>query len=893
VFSPRSEGISGPLEPGTVFAGRFRVISRLGAGGMGEVFRADDLRLGQPVALKFLSPELAANQRALTLFESEVRLSREVTHPNVCRVHDIGEAQGRHFLSMEFIDGEDLASLLKRIGRLPGEKALDVARQLCAGLGAAHERGVLHRDLKPANIMLDGRGRVRITDFGLALLAGETSQSGEISGTPHYLAPELFSSRTATTRSDLYALGLVLYEIFTGKRAFEGKTLEDLRTKHERTFPPSPSTLVPDLDPRIEQTIESCIRKDPSQRPASVSEVLVCLPAGEPLNSDRELINSVRTGRATRSRFRRPSTILILLVGIALLGALGFLVGRSWLKPSSRDYVQAIAVTSFSHDESQVVPGLLEFALTRSLGTSADYPIVTDTELALIAKGLGKEKPLAVVEISGATRGSPTGVEIDVQVRERDQTETGHFFARGDQDLLTVQIDRIAAFIRRQTEKTIWRQGTSAPFPQLCTENPDALKHFLDGERAWRKLDLSNSYLSFRDAIEDDPDFTLAHLRLADVLLFRGDPRQAAREMDLAVAGRARLTRPDLARMEALRARMRSDPREERKHLRELVELFPFRKEYHYELGEAYFHSADAEQAAAEYKKALELDPKYPLAHNHLGFCYSWIGEHGKAEEHFQRYKGLDATANAQDSLAAGYTFAGEYDKAQSTALAGLKLDPKLDYLYGTVAKTQIVRGNLEEALKNLDQQEALTASEDTQVETASFRAYIDLLRGDPAGAQMRLEPLCQKLSGPEYATRMDESSILPFWLTGVAAARRKNGPLLASTIARLNRKIDAYRVNGSNYFPVLKFSLHLQMLQAALRRDRNSAWTLMEEGVRIRNKMGYWSSMFDQAYFLDQYAAVAIELGDRSQAQRLLEMALAYNPNYPPAKSRLAGLGS
>lgn len=860
---------------------------------MGEVYRADDLRLGQPVALKFLSPELAANARALKLFESEVRLSREVTHPNVCRVHDIGEADGRHFLSMEFIDGEDLNSLLKRIGRLPGEKALDVARQLCAGLGAAHERGVLHRDLKPANIMLDGRGRVRITDFGLALLAGQASQSGEVSGTPHYLAPELFASRTATTRSDLYALGLVLYEIFTGKRAFEGKTFGDLRSKHEQTDPPNPSTLVPDLDPRIEQIIELCIKKDPEQRPASVNEVLESLPAGEPLSVDREPSNSARTARGRQTRFLLRPSVIAILAGIVVLAGIVFIAGRVWLKPVNRDYIQAIAVTSFTHDRAEAVPGLLEFALTRSLGTSADFPIVTDNELALIAKGLRKEKPVAAVEVSGATRGSPTGIEIDVHVRERDQTKAGHFFARGDQDLLTVQVDRIATFIRAQTEQTMWRQGPGAPFSQLCTENPDALKHFLEGERAWRKLDLSNSYLLFRDAIEDDPEFTLAHLRLADVLLFRGDPRQAAREMKLAVAGRARLTRPDLARMDALLARMRSDPREERKHLRELVELFPFRKEYHYELGEAYFHSADAEQAAAEYRKSLELDPDYALAHNHLGFCYAWIGEHAKAEEHFQRYVHLDATANAQDSLAAGYSFAGDYGKAQATAFAGLNLDPKLDYLYGTVAKSQIVRGNLDEAVKNLDQQEVLTASEDTQVETESLRAYIDLLRGDAKAAQRRLEPLCEKLSGPEYANRMDESSMMPFWMSGVAAARRKDGRLLASMIARLEQKIEAYNVNGSNYFPVLKFSLHLQILQAALRKDRNTAWNLMEEGVRIKNKMGYWSSMFDLAYFLDEYARVALELGDKSQAKRLLDLVIAYNPNYPAAKTRLAKLVS
>ena len=893
VVSARSEWLSGALAAGTVFAGRFRIISRLGAGGMGEVYRADDLRLGQSVALKFLSPELAANERALSLFESEVRLAREVTHPNVCRVHDIGEAEGRHFLSMEFIDGEDLASLLKRIGRLPGEKALEVARQLCAGLGAAHERGVLHRDLKPANIMLDGRGRVRITDFGLALLAGETTQSREICGTPHYLAPELFASRTATIRSDLYALGLVLYEIFTGIRAFEGTTLGELRSKHEQTVPRRPSTLVPDLDPRIEQTIESCMEKDPSRRQGSVAEVLAGLPVGQPVSGGSERINSVRCGREKPGELSRRSWMVI-SAGVVLIVVLGVLAGRAWLKPSGREYVQAIAVTSFTHDRAQAVPGLLEFALTQSLSAAADFPIVTDAELGLIARGLRQEKAAAaVVEISGSTRGSPTGIEIDVRVRQRDNTETGRFFARGYQDLLTSQVDRIGDFIRKQTDQAIWRQGAVAPFTQLCTENPDALKHFLDGERAWRKLDVSDSYLFFRDAIEEDPEFSLAHLRLADVLLFRGDRGQASREIDFTVAGKTKLTRPDLARMEALLARVRSDPREERKHLRELVELFPFRKGYYYELGEAYFHSADAEQAATHYAKALELDPDYALAHNHLGFCYAWIGEHGKAKEHFERYVQLDGTANAYDSLAAGYSFAGEYDKAESAALAGLRLDPKLDYLYGTVAKTQLMRGNLDEATKNLEQQEALTASEDTQIETESYRAYIDLQRGDARAALARLEPLCKRLSGSEYASRMDEPIALPFWLSGVTAAKRRDSALLASTIERLNKKLDAYQVNGSNYFPILKFSLHLRLLQAVLRKDRNTAWNLIEEGVRIRNKMGYWSSMFEQAYFLDQYAAVAIELGDKRQAKRLLEMVLEYNPHHPPAKVRLTALGS
>ncbi len=218
----------GGFTPGMVLADRYRIIGLLGRGGMGEVYRADDLKLGQPVALKFLPKALADDPVRREHFYAEVRIARQVSHPNLCRVYDIGELDGRHFLTMEFIDGEDLASLLKRIGRLPGDKAIDVARQLCAGLAAAHDKGVLHRDLKPANVMIDGRGRVRITDFGLAMAVGEEVPSGDASGTPAYMAPEQFAGKGASVRSDIYALGLVLYEIYTGRRAYEASTLAEL-----------------------------------------------------------------------------------------------------------------------------------------------------------------------------------------------------------------------------------------------------------------------------------------------------------------------------------------------------------------------------------------------------------------------------------------------------------------------------------------------------------------------------------------------------------------------------------------------------------------------------------------------------------------------------------------
>lgn len=272
----------GRFLPGRLVAGRYRIIALLGRGGMGEVYRADDLTLGQPVALKFLPEEASRDENLLERFKNEVRVARRVSHPNVCRVYDVGEIDGNTFFTMEYVDGEDLASLLRRIGRLPADKALEIARQLCAGLAAAHAKGVLHRDLKPANIMLDGRGQAVVTDFGLAGLAEQIQGADLRSGTPAYMAPEQLEGKAVSVQSDIYSLGLVLYEIFTGKRAFSAEALPDLLRTRNST-PSKPSSLVKDLDPAVERVILRCLEPEPANRPASVMLVAAALPGGDPL----------------------------------------------------------------------------------------------------------------------------------------------------------------------------------------------------------------------------------------------------------------------------------------------------------------------------------------------------------------------------------------------------------------------------------------------------------------------------------------------------------------------------------------------------------------------------------------------------------------------------------
>jgi eukaryotic-like serine/threonine-protein kinase len=279
--APRRRPGDARFLPGVVVAGRYRIMGLLGRGGMGEVYRADDLKLGQPVALKFLPAGLESSPDRLENLLEEVRTARQVSHANVCRIYDVGEAEGLHFLSMEYVDGEDLASLLRRIGHLPKDKAIQIARQICAGLAASHEIGVLHRDLKPANIMIDGRGRARITDFGLAGFAGEIDVAN-VAGTPAYMAPEQLEGKDVTVRSDVYALGLVLYELFTGKQAFRAGSLEE-RRRESHSAPSSPSSVMDGFDPAVERVILRCLEADPKLRPSSALAVAAALPGGDPI----------------------------------------------------------------------------------------------------------------------------------------------------------------------------------------------------------------------------------------------------------------------------------------------------------------------------------------------------------------------------------------------------------------------------------------------------------------------------------------------------------------------------------------------------------------------------------------------------------------------------------
>ncbi|HEX3528272.1 MAG TPA: serine/threonine-protein kinase [Thermoanaerobaculia bacterium] len=308
---------------GTVLASRYRIVTALGRGGMGEVYRADDLKLNQTVALKFLPSARSSDSVALARMRQEVRLARQISHPSVCRVFDLGEIEGQSFLCMEYIDGEDLASLLRRIGRLPVDKALEIALHVASGLAAIHDGGLLHRDLKPGNVMIDGRGRARITDFGLAIQADEAS-AGRQAGTPSYMAPEQHAGSEASPQIDLYAFGLVVYEMLAGHPTWPAEG------GPER--PALPASVAEGIDARIRTVLLRCLEVEPTRRPASALHVVAALTGRDPLAlaaAEGLTLSPEMVAAAPRAGTLRPAlAVALLAAALATLAVVIALAGK-------------------------------------------------------------------------------------------------------------------------------------------------------------------------------------------------------------------------------------------------------------------------------------------------------------------------------------------------------------------------------------------------------------------------------------------------------------------------------------------------------------------------------------------------------------------------------------
>jgi tetratricopeptide (TPR) repeat protein/predicted Ser/Thr protein kinase len=497
---------------GDVFAARYRMIARIGRGGMGDVWRADDLTLGAPVALKLMRSQSPSDRSRIL---REVRLARQITHPAVCRVFDVGESGETIFFSMEFVQGEDLAALLKRTCRLTSDRVVEIAHQLCAGLAAAHAQGVLHRDLKPANILIDEDGHVRITDFGIAVTTTDAEPHAVI-GTIGYMAPEQLAGEALSERTDVYALGVVLYELATGRPHHLARSDDSA---------PRLSLLAPGIDPRLERTITRATCHSPRDRPATALELAAGLPDIYP--ADATAGTSKRGARWTRTWLASAAT-----VGVLALAAVIFAWARAGSTLTERDTIVLADFLNTTGDP--VFDSTLKVALAVSLEQSPFLKVFPDEQahedLRLmqrspdggITRALAREiaqreqfKALIAGSIASLGRHYVVGLEaVDAasgEVMAREQIEVA-----SKEEVLTSLGSAVSRLRRKLGESLTSIRRYDVPLPRATTPSLDALQAYALAIEEGRINDQRlESIPRLKRAIELDPNFALAMAQLS------------------------------------------------------------------------------------------------------------------------------------------------------------------------------------------------------------------------------------------------------------------------------------------------------------------------------------------------------------------------------------------
>lgn len=732
--SPAGSSIAGMFSPGSLFAGRYRIKRMLGAGGMGAVYEAFDQELAVPIALKVIRSEVIADSDAARdyerRFKQELLLARQVSHPNVVRIHDLGDAAGIKYITMSYVEGADLSTILKE-GALPIDRAKRLAAQLLSGLAAAHDVGIAHRDLKPQNLLIDNRDHLYISDFGLAkslepTVAGLT-RTGEFLGTPRYISPEQVEGKAADHRGDIYAAGLILYEMVTGDAPFSGPSAMELMLQRVQQRPKSARDKNPNVPEYLDRIIMRCLEKDPDARYQNAHDVLA------DLRGERSTAGASVTGTRTLSltvpvlstKWRMASAVIaaLLVVAFAVPATRNRILGGptdgSATVPAEAPSVEPIrvAVLPFTApaDDARLTYAAagIEESLSSKLFQLKDVNVAPAASVQSAARSnlpldrLGRELGVSFI-ISGVIQGSPDKLVVTVNAEDLAQKRRvwSQDFQGVSADLLTLQ-DRIFNELVPHIVPSMSLEEKAATLTHP-TENIEAYESYLKGRRAMRDdQDLKNVEAAigfYEEALTKDPRFALAYSGIADsaIRMYRATKERSWADKARSAAQQAQsiddtLPEVHISLGNVYQAVGRTS--EAIAQLKRATELAPSSDDAYRRLGRAYLTSGRSKEAIDAYDKAVRINPYRWVNSAQLGIAYAQLADYDRSIKAFQRVTELAPdNAAAFNDLGAVFLQAGRPSEAIPKFKRALELQ-QLPDTYSNLAIAYAQAGQFAEAV--------------------------------------------------------------------------------------------------------------------------------------------------------------------------------------------------
>lgn len=758
------------LSPGALFAGRYQIIEDLGQGGMGHVFKALDTRTGEKIAVKVLRAGLEADGRTLERFSHELTAARRISHRNVCRMFDLGEDAGRLYITMEFVPGEDLKSILRMMGAMSPAQAAGIAVQICDGLEEAHRLGVIHRDLKPANILIDKEGHARIMDFGIARSARSRgiTDTGTMVGTPDYMSPEQTEGRDVDARSDLYSMGVMLFEMATGQLPFDGDTALAVALKHKTERPPDPRSIAPGLPADLSRIILKCLEKDPSRRYQTAADlrgnleaVAAALPGGSRVlprrtpSASREI-----TVKFPLKRLVWPGVSLVVLVAAAVF--LLPILKKTGAGKAAAKVPGSVAVVAFENQTGdpkydtmrKVIPSLL----ITNLENTGLFQVSTWERMRDVLGQMGRKdlevvdgdagfafcrrEGVAFIVVGSFSKLGETFVTefklLDPDSRKIVKTAAAR--GTGEDSILNAHIDELSRLIAQGMGVAGQKlDATRMAVAELTTRSTDAYAAYLRGMEQLNRFEDADARKSFEKAIELDPEFAVAYLRLGRTLEWEGNDERVRAAYMKAKELSARAPEKERLLIEAKYAqRIERDNPKALGIMKTLVSKYPAEKDFHIELGSLLVRDPDA--AIAEYRAALSLDPDFGLALNQLAWNLVRKGDYAGAQTTFERYIAVAPNEfNPLDSLGLLLFLRGHYDEAMDKYEKARLLNPTIGEEL-PIGYMLALKEDYDGALASLERYMTSVTSDAFRAEGPAWQGVINYLLGRRTLAFERLE---------------------------------------------------------------------------------------------------------------------------------------------------------